>query len=35
VRIEIRRGRLGTAADIAAPLVADSTALGDFAEAHE
>jgi hypothetical protein len=34
VRIEIRRGRLGTAADVAAPLVQDADALSQFAEAN-
>jgi hypothetical protein len=34
VRIEIRRGRLGTAADVAAPLVQDAEALNQFAEAN-
>ena len=35
VRIEIRRGRLATAADVAAPLAADADQLEAFAEAHK
>jgi hypothetical protein len=35
VRIEIRRGRLDTAALVAAPLTQDAEALNEFAEAHE
>jgi hypothetical protein len=34
VRIEIRRGRLGTAAAVAAPLAKDAESLHDLAEAH-
>ncbi len=35
VRIEIRRGRLTTAADVAAPMAQDAEALNEFVEAHE
>ena len=35
VRIEIRRGRLATAADVAIPLAADADQLEAFAEAHQ
>ena len=34
VRIEIRRGRLGSAAAIAVPLAQDAESLDQFAEAH-
>ena len=35
VRIEIRRGRLATAKDVAAPLAGDAEQLDAFATAHE
>ncbi|MCU1502195.1 MAG: hypothetical protein JWM12_1549 [Ilumatobacteraceae bacterium] len=35
VRVEIRRGRLATAAEVAAPLAGDARQLDDFAQAHQ